>query len=296
MKYLKIVNADYIGRADVIRHACRGIVVKQGKILLSYEQNIDQYLIPGGGVEGEESLADCCKREVLEETGFLCVPRVNYLDIEEWFKNWNHINHYFICEVVGEGSQVKLTASEKAVGLTYVWKDVSDALEIFSKYEQYENIDVTRFGLYRREFLAIQAYLEYLKIELSAMAVVVCGDKILATNEIIYGNNVLSLPKGHKEEGETLVETAIRECFEETGVVLTENNLVKELPSFSYEFFTPTNEMIRKTIVPLLFNVAVCDDPLHKEKRIMSVQWMKISEFLEKCKYQNVKDVVLKIC
>lgn len=206
MKYLKIVNADYIGRADVIRHACRGIVVKQGKILLSYEQNIDQYLIPGGGVEGEESLADCCKREILEETGFLCVPRANYLDIEEWFKNWNHINHYFICEVVGEGSQVKLSASEKAVGLIYVWKDVSDALEIFSRYEQYENIDVMRFGLYRREFLAIQAYLEYPKIELSAMAVVVCGDKILATNEIIYGKTCCLCPRGIRKKEKRLLK------------------------------------------------------------------------------------------
>ncbi len=296
MKKLKVVNSDYVGYADVVRHACRGIIVKQGKILLSYEQNLDQYLIPGGGVDADESLIDCCKREVLEETGFLCVPRVNYLDIEEWFKNWNHINHYFVCEVVGEIAQVQLTDAEKAVGLTYVWKDVPDALKIFSQYEQYKNVDVCRFGLYRREFLAIQAYLEYPKIELSAMAVVVNNGKILATNEFVYGKNVLSLPKGHKEDGETLVETAIRECFEETNVFLTAANLVNELPTFSYEFFTPANEMIRKTIVPFLFNTSSCGDPQPKEERIISVQWMEISEFLEKCKYQNVKDVVLKIC
>lgn len=103
---------------------------------------------------------------------------------------------------------------------------------------------------------------------------------------------MLSLPKGHKEDGETLLQTAIRECFEETNVVINPENVVDEMPSYFYEFFTPENEMIRKTITPFHFEVDGCAQPLCKEKSVLSVQWMDIGEFLSKCPYENVKNSV----
>ncbi len=131
--------------------------------------------------------------------------------------------------------------------------------------------------------------------ELSAMAIVLNGEKILATNESIYGKETLSLPKGHKEAGETLVETAIRECFEETNIVISKENLCKELPSFSYEFLTPANKLIRKTVVPYLFVTENKGNPLPKEERMISVVWMNKKDFLEKCTHENVRKVVKSI-
>jgi len=132
-------------------------------------------------------------------------------------------------------------------------------------------------------------------IEQSAMAVVLCKGKILATVEDIYGRNVLSLPKGHNEQGETLLQTAIRECFEETNIVLTEENLVKALTPYSYQFSTPSNKLVQKTIAPFLFEVESEGQPIAKEKRMISTQWMEISEFLQKCSYDNVKAIVKEI-
>ena len=132
-------------------------------------------------------------------------------------------------------------------------------------------------------------------IEQSAMAVVLCKGKILATVEDIYGRNVLSLPKGHNEQGETLLQTAIRECFEETNIVLTEENLVKALVPYSYQFSTPSNKLVQKTIAPFLFEVESEGQPIAKEKRMISAQWMEISEFLQKCSYDNVKAIVKEI-
>jgi mutT protein len=133
------------------------------------------------------------------------------------------------------------------------------------------------------------------KIELSAMAVVMCNGKILSTNEMIYGKETLSLPKGHKEENETIIETAIRECYEETNIIVIKDDLVKELTSFSYEFLTPSNKLIRKTIVPFLFEIKEEGNPIPKEERMISVQWMDINEFLEKCTHENVKEIVKEI-
>ena len=121
------------------------------------------------------------------------------------------------------------------------------------------------------------------KTELSAMAVVICKGKILSTNELIYGKETLSLPKGHKEENESIIETAIRECYEETNIVITKDDLVKELTSYSYEFLTPSNKLIRKTILPFLFEVKKEGNPIPKEERMISVKWMEKEEFIEKC-------------
>ena len=131
--------------------------------------------------------------------------------------------------------------------------------------------------------------------ELSAMAVILCNGKILSTNEMIYGKETLSLPKGHKEENESLIETAIRECFEETNIVITKENLIRQLPPYSYEFLTPSNRFVRKTIVPFLFEVKEEGNPLPKEKRMLSVQWMDTGEFIEKCTHENVKSCVEEI-
>ncbi len=49
------------------RETCFGIVVKDNQILLVNKNN--QYSLVGGGIEKNETLEDCLKREFLEESG-----------------------------------------------------------------------------------------------------------------------------------------------------------------------------------------------------------------------------------
>lgn len=69
MRKLQLINDDYLGNVEHLRHACRGILVNNGKVLLSYETVFGKYIIPGGGVEEGETFQQCCEREMLEETG-----------------------------------------------------------------------------------------------------------------------------------------------------------------------------------------------------------------------------------
>lgn len=133
--------------------------------------------------------------------------------------------------------------------------------------------------------------------EFCAMAVVFWDGKILATREMIFGKEAVSLPKGHVEAGETFLETAIRECLEETNIVLSRDELVRELMPYSYEFSRPTDEAarIRKTIVPFLFEAKQTGEPMPKEERVLSVQWMEVSDFLKQCSYENVRTLVKSI-
>lgn len=92
-----------------------------------------------------------------------------------------------------------------------------------------------------------------------------------------------------------MIETTIRECFEETNSIITKANFIKELESYSHEFLTPDNKLIRKTIVTFLFNVNEKGDPIAKEERMIAVNWISKDEFLNNCTHENVKNVVRRV-
>lgn len=140
-----------------IREACRGIVIWENKILLTYEVNTDQYFLPGGGLEPGESLAECCARELAEETGYLIEPGYQYLTINEYYEEWKFISHYFVCTVKGETSR-KLTEREAEVGLEPRWIALNEAVEIFSRHNEYADDEMKR-GAYQREHEALVCYL-----------------------------------------------------------------------------------------------------------------------------------------
>lgn len=79
-----------------------------------------------------------------------------------------------------------------------------------------------------------------------------------------------------------MIETAIRECFKETNVVITPADMRRQLTAFSYEFLTPSDKLVRKTIVPFLFEIADFGNPAPKEKRVISVRWMEVADFFAK--------------
>ena len=160
MKKIQLINDDYLGYVKKLRHACRGVVVKDGKVLLSYETKYNKYMIPGGGVEEGESYAECCERELLEETGMKVKAIEEYLEIEEFFEDWRHINHYFVCEFIEDTGKQHLTDGEKEAGYVSRWIDLDEAIKDFGDYERFHNVDIADYGLYRREYMALKEYKE----------------------------------------------------------------------------------------------------------------------------------------
>lgn len=139
-----------------IREACRGIVERGGMILLTYEVNTDQWFIPGGGLEDQESIEQCCIRELAEETGFVVNPLFRFLTINEYYEEWLYNSHYFICEITRE-TQRLLTKREAEVGLEPRWIPLQEAVSIFSKHQDYAHDEMKRGG-YLREYRALMAY------------------------------------------------------------------------------------------------------------------------------------------
>ena len=157
--FIKIRGENYFGSYSNTRVACRGIIVKDGNILLVYAKNNDVWMIPGGGLEEKESEAECVARETSEETGYLVKPTECVLQIDEYYENEKYLSKYYLCNVVGR-SEVRLTKQEIQAGLEAKWISAEEALSIFSKHQQYAAEDEMKRGIYQREYLALRRILQ----------------------------------------------------------------------------------------------------------------------------------------
>ncbi len=137
------------------RVSCRGIVIRDGKLLLSYESKKDVYMSPGGGLESGETSVECCIREIKEETGYTTKVISPIVIIDEYFDDTLFTSEYFLCEVVGQGES-SLTQTEIDHGMIPRWVPLQEAVEIFSKYPQ-KTPD--HHSLYLREYTLLTKYI-----------------------------------------------------------------------------------------------------------------------------------------
>ena len=158
MKTINIVGDNYFGKWNKTRTACRSVVIKDGKMLLSYETGTDQWMLPGGGLEADEDEKECVIRETAEETGFVIKPSECLLEIDEYYEDWKWVNRYFFGDITGATEQ-NLTEREIEVGMEPRWKSVEEIIEIFSKHADYAATDEMRRGMYLREYTALKELL-----------------------------------------------------------------------------------------------------------------------------------------
>ncbi len=159
MKTIVITGKDYMGSWTKTRTACRGIVRKDNQILLTCDTKTDLWMIPGGGKEKDEADSECCIREVAEETGILVHPQECFLEIIEYYDDWKWVNRYFYTEITGT-TERHLTKQEQSVGTEPRWLPLSDALDLFSRYEDYYDIYRMQRNLYLREYTALLEIVE----------------------------------------------------------------------------------------------------------------------------------------
>lgn len=132
------------------KEGCRGIVYKDGLYLIVRQAKWDIYTFPGGGRELGETLEECCKREVLEETGVT----VKILDlrttVKEYYIDSKWVNHYFLCEFIEDTGANALTDEEKDLGLEVLWLTRDELLEeLTNNMTKHENGP----AVHNREFL-----------------------------------------------------------------------------------------------------------------------------------------------
>ena len=118
-------------------------------------------------------------------------------------------------------------------------------------------------------------------------------------NEKIYvallkdKDNNWVLPKGHFKEGESFVETAIREVYEETNIKLKIEDLVDKIGEFNY--FSDL-ENSNKNIKVYLFKILKPQKiiPLEKENFVEG-KWLLLEDAINEITYQEQRDILKKV-
>ena len=118
------------------------------------------------------------------------------------------------------------------------------------------------------------------KKEKSCGGVVLYGGKVLVVRQCNEVNEVVCFPKGHVEEGETEIETAEREIFEETGI-RTKLNQDKRVELF----YHIDDDNIDKTVV--LF----AGEPIGKTELVARAGEIEEAKWVE---YDEVEDALVR--
>ncbi len=145
------------------RRGSRAIIEQDGKILFSLLKQRNQYLLPGGGIDAEESPEDCVCRECLEEVGMVVRPLQKLCIIEDAYEEYCFFNTYFTVDVLKTGLPTEFVPEEVALGLMPVWIDKDLVIEFLLSHE----VDIPSGNKHRlaiqnshyREACALSVYL-----------------------------------------------------------------------------------------------------------------------------------------
>jgi len=149
-----------------VRNSSRAICVRDGNMLLTFDTLMNEYILPGGGIENSETPAEAALRELAEETGYINTRVVRSLGAVEhnYFHNyrkdnWRSIVHAFVVELVDE---VVVDRAPKEVEKTeFMWLPISEAkeklmnnartfareIEFVERYERGSDICFSEYGI-----------------------------------------------------------------------------------------------------------------------------------------------------
>lgn len=119
-----------------IRLATRAIIVKDKNILLLYTKRYQDYSLPGGGIEAEETHHDALTRELKEETGARNVKHIKPFGLYEEFRPWHkpgfaivHIKSYcYTCVIDDVLGKPSLEPHEINNGMSPTWVNIHQAI------------------------------------------------------------------------------------------------------------------------------------------------------------------------
>jgi bis(5'-nucleosidyl)-tetraphosphatase len=100
------------------------------------------------------------------------------------------------------------------------------------------------------------------------------------------GDVYWTFPKGHAEEGESPLQAAVRELFEESGITV---NIEDGSKTYTYKYvFKYENTLIHKTVVYYL-GVASSNTFRIQEDEVKEAGWFAPEEALEKLTFEPAK-------
>ena len=121
---------------EILRVAVRGIIFRDGKLLL-IEDKLGELKLPGGGKEGEEDDLQTLIREVAEETGLHVIPDTvrpfGFVEEKRLSTHepaiWHQISHIYFCDVGKEQEQCNYSENEINNGMHFTECTLDEAIQ-----------------------------------------------------------------------------------------------------------------------------------------------------------------------
>jgi bis(5'-nucleosidyl)-tetraphosphatase len=136
-------------------------------------------------------------------------------------------------------------------------------------------------------------YKSYLMIHEKSCGVVLYHMEASKSVEILllhYPEGHWDFPKGHVEEGEEEMQTALRELEEETGIKDVE--IVDGFREKMHYFFMHKGDKISKTVVYFLAKASQKEVTMSFEHQ--NYEWLLYDEALEQLTFDNAKEILKK--
>jgi 8-oxo-dGTP diphosphatase len=118
---------------------------------------------------------------------------------------------------------------------------------------------------------------------ISSGGVIINRDKVL----LLKKEKTWVFPKGKVKDGENLIQTAIREIYEETGIVVNESKIEIGTSNYKYKI---NKENIEKTVHYFLFFTEY--EKINIEKTFLGYGWFYFDEALKTLTYKNDKKIL----
>ena len=131
-----------------------------------------------------------------------------------------------------------------------------------------------------------------MKEKISSMAIVIGKSK--NKNKVLILNNEGEwvFPKGHVENDETYLQTAIRELKEESNVCVSEDDSLGQIDEFKFYF---DKEKAIKVIKVFLFKIDYLPlITINKKEGFISGKWIKIEEAIKKLSHDDARESLKK--
>ena len=118
------------------RKKSRAILLnKDGQIAVMYEKETNLYALPGGGIEHGEDEVSALIREIAEETGCVCdsIEPLGIVYENRFHADTTHLSYFFVVHTRSQGTVLRLTEDEVALGTTLKWCSLEEALQLIQR-------------------------------------------------------------------------------------------------------------------------------------------------------------------